>query len=510
MWKAEALLMVVVATAGMAQFPYDSSAPADPQLVSREWRGKTLVQDITYASPKGGRVPAFLFTQPDATAAPAVIFMHWGLGDRHAFYDEAATLADHGLASLLIDAPFVRPGAEPKGENEDLSQAVVDVRRGIDLLSARKDVDPKRIAFVGLSYGAHVGALLAAQEPRLAGLILAGGLASNADAEKNPALAPYDAEIWIAKPRQSPVFLQFARSDEYISRDQANRFIKAATDPAIYKFYEGSHAFGAAARADRISWLAAHLGFAIHDSSYRTIVSAPVHSDIGRLGIVAEMPGMQQIRVRHDIAFDSDRKMDVYYPFGMTAADRVPAIIAVNGQSENPALMKALRGARFTTTFAQALAVRANRIVIVPDIRMASEGDPAIDLAALMKYVEAHAAELQIDATQFAIITRSAGYSYGFRAAANPKVKALAIWYGNLGDPKLVLRNDLPMLVVTAQYDFWYDAAGAKRFVEATGARQIHLPDGDHGFEIFDDLDQSRDAFVKTAMFLREHLPVRR
>ncbi len=508
MQKTEVLLMVLVATGAVAQFSYDPSAPLDPKLVSREWRGATLVQDITYASPKGGRVPAYLFTQPNATAAPAVIFMHWGLGDRHALYDDAATLANYGVASLLIDAPFNRPGAS-KDENADLIQAVIDVRRGIDLLAARKDVDPKRIAFVGLSYGAHVGALLAAQEPRLAGLILSGGLASNADAEKNPALAPYDAEKWIAKPHNAPVFLQFARNDESISREQANRFIKAASDPAIYKFYEGSHAFNAAARADRISWLGAHLGFTIPDASYRTIISAPVRHDMGRLGIVAEMPGMQQIRVRRDVAFNADQKMDVYYPFGMTAKSRVPAILVVNGQSENPDFMKAMRGARFATTFAQALAVRTSRIVIVPDIRMASAGDPAADLQDLMKYTEAHAADLQIDATQFAIITRSAGYSYGLRASASPNVKAVALWYGNLGDPKLVLNRDLPMLVVTAQYDFWYDAAASKKFVDATGAQQIHLPDGDHGFEIFDDLEQSRDAFVKTATFLREHLPIR-
>jgi cephalosporin-C deacetylase-like acetyl esterase len=41
-------------------------------------------------------------------------------------------------------------------------QAVVDLRRGIDLLLARSDVDPKRLAYVGHSYGAQWGSILSA------------------------------------------------------------------------------------------------------------------------------------------------------------------------------------------------------------------------------------------------------------------------------------------------------------------------------------------------------------
>src|SRR6476619_5112919 len=153
------VLVAFAATAAVAQFSYNNPPPLDPQLVARERIGAVLVQDITYNSPKGGRVPAHLFTTLNASPSPAVVFMHWGLGDRHAFYDDAMELARYGIHSLLIDAPFTRAGA-PKNENDDVIQAVVDVRRGVDLLTERKDVDPKRIAFVGLSYGAHVGAIL--------------------------------------------------------------------------------------------------------------------------------------------------------------------------------------------------------------------------------------------------------------------------------------------------------------------------------------------------------------
>lgn len=509
------VLFAFAATAAVAQFSYNISTPIDPKLVSREWQGDVLVQDITYSSPKGGLVPAYLFTRPNASASPAVVFMHWGLGDRHAFYDDALSLANNGVTSLVIDAPFTRSNA-PKDENADVSQAVVDVRRGVDLLTARKDTDAKRIGFVGLSYGAHVGAILASVEPRIRAFVLAGGLASNADEEKNQTLAPYDAEKWIGRGRTAPVFLQFARNDESISRDQAGRLIKAAGDRSIYKWYEGSHEFNTEARNDREAWLATELGFRLTDRSYRPVGAAPgvpAQLEIGKLGVVTNVPGMQHVVVRRDIPFKSDLRMDVYYPFAMTARDRLPAIIEVNGQSDDVAFMKSERQMRFATTFAQALAARANRIVVVPDIRMQGAGDPAADLRDLITYLSTHATELQIDATEIGILSRSAGYSYALKAATtSPAVKALAVWYGNLGDPAIqpALTKNLPMLIVTAQRDFWYDAAAAQKFIDATGAQHIHLPDAGHAFDIVDDLEQSRDAFLKTVTFLRDHLPVHR
>ena len=78
--------------------------------------------------------------------------------------------------SLLIDAPFSRTGeskrefdptvTKPEADRDIYIQTVIDLRRGVDLLRSRSDVDPKRIGFVGHSYGAHTGAILAAAVPK--------------------------------------------------------------------------------------------------------------------------------------------------------------------------------------------------------------------------------------------------------------------------------------------------------------------------------------------------------
>src|SRR5260370_35492593 len=86
--------------------------------------------------------------------------------NRRQFLDEAVVLTQAGVVSLLTDGPVARPGhvesKDPLDERvaTDFLQQVIDMRRGVDVLLARRDVDPKRIAFVGHSYNAGIVALL--------------------------------------------------------------------------------------------------------------------------------------------------------------------------------------------------------------------------------------------------------------------------------------------------------------------------------------------------------------
>jgi cephalosporin-C deacetylase-like acetyl esterase len=48
-------------------------------------------------------------------------------------------------------------------------QLIVDLRRAVDLLVARDDVDPDRIGYLGVSYGGAMGGLLAGVEDRVDG-----------------------------------------------------------------------------------------------------------------------------------------------------------------------------------------------------------------------------------------------------------------------------------------------------------------------------------------------------
>src|SRR6266851_2112700 len=142
----------------LRHFDYDRHAPLGLKQITVQHREHADVYDITYASPKGGVVPAYLVVPKGRGRFAAVVWGHWywdnsSMRNRRQFLDEAIVLAQAGVVSLLTDGPIARPGhvesKEPLNDRDttDLVQQVVDMRRGVDLLLARRDVDPKRIAY---------------------------------------------------------------------------------------------------------------------------------------------------------------------------------------------------------------------------------------------------------------------------------------------------------------------------------------------------------------------------
>src|SRR6202162_1498076 len=111
----------------LRHFDYDQKAPLDIQEAGVEQRGNVAVHDISYASPKGGRVPAYLVVPAGKGPFAAVIWGHWywensAMRNRKQFLDEAVVLARSGVVSLLTDGPIARPGVvenkEPLNEQQ--------------------------------------------------------------------------------------------------------------------------------------------------------------------------------------------------------------------------------------------------------------------------------------------------------------------------------------------------------------------------------------------------------
>src|SRR5260370_11182852 len=172
-------------------FDYDRHARLGLKQIGVQRREHASVYDITYESPKGGLVPAYLVVPKGKGPFAAVIWGHWywdnsSMRNRKQFLDEAVVLAQAGVVSLLTDGPVARPGhvesKDPLDERvaTDFLQQVIDMRRGVDVLLARRDVDPKRIAFVGHSYNAGIGALLSGLDRRFKCFVLMAGLMCDA------------------------------------------------------------------------------------------------------------------------------------------------------------------------------------------------------------------------------------------------------------------------------------------------------------------------------------------
>jgi dienelactone hydrolase len=224
-----------------------------------------------------GEVEAFL-VHP-ASAAPGscagIVFWHWldaeaPDGNRSQFRDEATELAGHGVVSLLPQGRFPWTIA-PTGSHADAAEVrreVARLRAGLDLLAARPDVDSERLAIVGHDYGAMLGMVAAAADPRVRAMVVIAatprwsdwnvpfwGLAEG-QLDYDQAMHELDPIERAADLAGRPVLLQFAERDFYIPMMAGLRFQRAIGDTAEFKRYDADHGFRHPdARVDRRTYL---------------------------------------------------------------------------------------------------------------------------------------------------------------------------------------------------------------------------------------------------------------
>jgi dienelactone hydrolase len=257
-------------------FDYDSSAPlrfVDRRVLNPGTRYPIKVHDISYAGWKGRQVNAFLVVPPGKGPFGAVVFMHGSGSSRLQFVVEAAKLARKGAVGLLVDAPWVRSevpytGSVAVAVRDQYVGNIVDIRRGLDLLARRDDVDMDRIGFLGHSYGGQIGGILAGVEPRIRALdiLSAAGHPSSSLADQlgigprgRKILSVIDPVNYVSKAAPRELFIQAGRGDLAVSPAQLTALIRAGSEPKRVKWYPTGHAMSSRAFTEGENWLAQEL-----------------------------------------------------------------------------------------------------------------------------------------------------------------------------------------------------------------------------------------------------------
>lgn len=253
-----------------SSMPLNATLSAAPVLKNEAPGLRTLRKRyrVTYDSACDQRVPAILAVPTKGSSRmPAVLLLAGSGGHKDTDYVRLASdmLNTLGIITLSIDAQYHGDRARPKRSgdihfvqnvtNRDAwIQTVRDLRRGVDYLCSRPDVDPHRIGFLGFSQGAMIGATFIGVEPRVRAACLAvpgGGFVEWARRAKLvPAGLEKDLELgaaltdpihFIGRFAPRPLLILAARRDELIPEFATQALVAAAGDGKDVRWYSSGH-----------------------------------------------------------------------------------------------------------------------------------------------------------------------------------------------------------------------------------------------------------------------------
>ena len=255
----------------------NEKSPINKEEIGVEYRNKIAIHDIAYDGVSQEKIRAYLVEPSGEGPFAGVIYVHPSPGNRETFLEEAVEMAErNNIASLVIEAPWASDEYVPKlmelfhgGLREWYSQIVIDLKRGIDLLSSLSWVDSKRLGYVGHSFGALFGGILVGIDPRIKTYILMAGVGSFTDVAllNMPDLAgeelenfskmmdPIDPIHYITQASAASLFFQFGRQDDFYPEKRFLEYYEIARDQKKMEWYDADHYLNDDALNDRIDWL---------------------------------------------------------------------------------------------------------------------------------------------------------------------------------------------------------------------------------------------------------------
>jgi formylglycine-generating enzyme required for sulfatase activity/pimeloyl-ACP methyl ester carboxylesterase len=234
---------------------YDyEKGPLDPQIEKQETPEWTR-ERITFNGADGERAIAYLYL-PKNFPGPFQVIHYLPPGDVENGQRSATQAAEHQLSAQvklgravfvviikgyierLLPEGYVEPDPTKAEYRDKIVNWITDLRRALDYLETRKDIDSKKIALFGVSSGARVGLIQAAVEQRYAAVFLAGsGL--------RKAYTPYIAEANMtnfASHIRGPIMLLHGKYDENLSlKREAEPLFKILPEPKQMVTYDGGH-----------------------------------------------------------------------------------------------------------------------------------------------------------------------------------------------------------------------------------------------------------------------------
>ncbi|MEW5945817.1 MAG: alpha/beta fold hydrolase [bacterium] len=256
----------------LAFYDYDAGAPLNAFAGKIKSPPQVVRYRVAFDSVNGERVPAVLQTPSrGAGPHPCVIAQHGYTMSKSQMIMLMHSLTESGYALFAIDAQYHGDRAEP-GKNifskdveldiEALRQTVIDLRRGIDFLETRREIDASRITYVGVSMGGILGSILSGVDERVKAPVLVdagggwrtliansriapavalrrdfenGGATLEAFADRAKFIEPLNY-VWRISPR--PVLFINGKEDLYVPAESIKLLHEAAAEPVEIVWFD--------------------------------------------------------------------------------------------------------------------------------------------------------------------------------------------------------------------------------------------------------------------------------
>jgi hypothetical protein len=199
--------------------------------------GNYLVEEVTFESSRLQLVGTLHL--PSAATEPraaVVVLGPFASVKEHAPVQYATRLADEGYIALVFDCSHHGESAGEPRPLEDPFRKIADVRAAIDYLVARPEVNPLRIAAVGLGDGAAELLRLAVDDHRIRAIAAVAGFyrdhgndlvraLANEQADEDPFKLEAETRLGARRDRAAAALIRYERTGEvdYLPITDANR-----------------------------------------------------------------------------------------------------------------------------------------------------------------------------------------------------------------------------------------------------------------------------------------------
>ena len=226
-------------------------ARIEQTIETPEWKRER----ITFVGANGARAIAYLYL-PNHAQRPLQVMHYLPAGDVDGGFrslpdsmdDRMAPFVRGGRAAFgvvlegyierLRPAGFVRPLSSTVEFAEIVAGRVTDLRRGLDYLETRKDLDMTRVAVLAPSAGSVLGLIVAALETRYHALVFIGAGIPATYRGISATANPINFASYIRAPK---LILQGRYDEDTPLRTATEPFFKLLSEPKLLTLYDGGH-----------------------------------------------------------------------------------------------------------------------------------------------------------------------------------------------------------------------------------------------------------------------------